>query len=276
VHLRLVIDTVEPQAAREVDQRLLLVDLAQHSCRGLQRGELAVCVEDVELAVVLSEGCAGVCAAGIVKGAGQPFSLADNHRRQDAQQPVAIGSEILEDVDRAALVAENGNRIRSGHLRAHKLLRGLKRAHLIGGRQRCHVEVERQQPPVLVALVLHGLGRNLHVCEAIVDFHVLIRRGHRWQNPGRTGKILVLAVANGLRRAVFGQHEILCGEPVNKVALLVLHLDSFDHQIRIRLKGEALRSNGSLVLAHLLRMRARDNQEKQCADYRFPHHCHLT
>ena len=53
--LRLVVDAVQPQAAGEVDQRLLLVELAEHLDGGLQRGQLAVGVEDVELAVVLAE-----------------------------------------------------------------------------------------------------------------------------------------------------------------------------------------------------------------------------
>ena len=54
------------KAAGEVDQRLLFAELAQHLRGGLQSGELAVGVEDIEFAVVLSECRAGIGAAGVV------------------------------------------------------------------------------------------------------------------------------------------------------------------------------------------------------------------
>ena len=53
--LRLVVGAVQPQAAGEVDQRLLLRQRPQHRHRRLQRRQLAVGVEDVELGVVLAE-----------------------------------------------------------------------------------------------------------------------------------------------------------------------------------------------------------------------------
>ena len=90
MHLRLVIDAVQPQSAGEVDQRFLLVELAQHLSRCLQCGELAVGVEDVELAVVLAEGRAGVGGAGIVHFFGGVLALADDHGLENAEQPVAI------------------------------------------------------------------------------------------------------------------------------------------------------------------------------------------
>jgi hypothetical protein len=38
MQLRLIIQAVQPQAAGEVNQRFLLVELAQHICGGLERG----------------------------------------------------------------------------------------------------------------------------------------------------------------------------------------------------------------------------------------------
>ena len=78
LQLRLVVDAVEPQAAGEVDQRLLLVERAQHLDGGLQRGQLAVGVEDVELAVVLAEGRAGVGGAVVVGGLVEALAFADD------------------------------------------------------------------------------------------------------------------------------------------------------------------------------------------------------
>ena len=53
--LRLVVDAVQPQAAGEIDERLLLGQIPQHRRRGLQRRQLAIGVEDVELGIVLAE-----------------------------------------------------------------------------------------------------------------------------------------------------------------------------------------------------------------------------
>ena len=46
----------ERNPAGEVDQRLLLLEPAEHGGGGLEGGELPVGEEDVELAVVLAEG----------------------------------------------------------------------------------------------------------------------------------------------------------------------------------------------------------------------------
>ena len=90
VQLRLVVDAVQAQAAGKVNERLLLVHVPQHPGRGLQRGELAVGIEDVELAVVLPEGRAGVGAAGVVDAVGGALPFADDHGLQNAQQAIAI------------------------------------------------------------------------------------------------------------------------------------------------------------------------------------------
>ena len=134
----------------------LLVQLAEHVGRGLQSGELAVGVEDVELAVVLPEGRAGVGAAGVVDGFDRALAFADDHGLQNAEQPVAVGGEVLQHIDRTAVVAQDRDQIGGGHLRADEMLRGAKRAQLVGGLHGGHIEVEREQAAIFVAFVLSG------------------------------------------------------------------------------------------------------------------------
>ena len=64
---------VQPQAAGEVDQRFLLAELAQHFRGGLQRGQLAIGIENIELAVVLAEGRAGIGGAGVAADSPKPW-----------------------------------------------------------------------------------------------------------------------------------------------------------------------------------------------------------
>ena len=90
MHLRLVVDAVQPQVAGKVDERLLLAHLAEHVRRRLQRGQLPVGVEDVKLAVILSEGRTGIGAAGVVRCALQSLTFADNHSFKNAEQPTAV------------------------------------------------------------------------------------------------------------------------------------------------------------------------------------------
>ena len=73
--LRLVVDAVQPQAAGEVDERLLLGQRPQHVDRRLQRRELPVGVEDVELGIVLSEG-----GADVVSRVGDAVAVAGRRR----------------------------------------------------------------------------------------------------------------------------------------------------------------------------------------------------
>src|SRR5271163_2472894 len=54
VELGLVVDAVEGEAAGEVDEDLFLAEAAEHLGGGLKGGELAVGVEEVELAAVLT------------------------------------------------------------------------------------------------------------------------------------------------------------------------------------------------------------------------------
>ena len=76
-------DAVQPQAAGEIDQRLLLVQLPEHLDGGLQRGQLAVGVEDVELAVVLAERRAGVGALASLPVSSKPWPSPDDQRLRE-------------------------------------------------------------------------------------------------------------------------------------------------------------------------------------------------
>ena len=161
VELRLVVHAIQPQAAGKVDQRFLLAELPQHFGGGLQRGQLPVGVEDVELAVVLTKRRSGVGSAGIVRDSSKSLAFSHDHGFDDAQQPVAVIREILKHVDGAARISQDGNEVRRSHLRPDELLRRGQRAHLVRGRHGGHVEIQRQQAAVLVSEVPRRFGRDV-------------------------------------------------------------------------------------------------------------------
>ena len=102
MQLRLVVHAVQPQAAGEINQRFFLVQRPQHLRGGLQRRQLAVRIEDVELAIVLAECRAGVGGAVVVGGLAKFWSSPTISVSMMLQQPVAIGREILQHLYRAA------------------------------------------------------------------------------------------------------------------------------------------------------------------------------
>ncbi len=119
------------------------------------------------------------------------LAFAHDQGLQDAEQLVAIGGEVLQDVDGTTLVAEDGDQVDSGQLRAQEFLRGRERAQLVGRAHGSHVEVQREQPAILIAIVLHGFRRNLGAGKSLVDFDLFRARrggGHgrsRWSgDPG--------------------------------------------------------------------------------------------
>ena len=117
----------------------------------LQSGQLAVRVENVELAVILAEGGADIGCAGIIGGVIKTLAFTDDHGLQDAQEAVMIVREILQHVDRSAGIAQNRYKIRWRHLRPDEFLRRIECAQLIGGRHGGHVEVKGQQPAIFIA-----------------------------------------------------------------------------------------------------------------------------
>ena len=85
VQLRLIVDAVQTQAACEIDQRLLLAQRSQHADRGLQRGQLPVGIEQVELGIVLTECGAGIRGHELVR-----ILFLHDDRLDDFDQLVAI------------------------------------------------------------------------------------------------------------------------------------------------------------------------------------------
>ena len=84
----------------------------------------------------------------------------------------------------------------------------LQGAQLVSGPHRRHVEVERQQSAIFVALVVRGLRCNLLARQSFVDFHVFVA-ALRWRQRLRNfGQILVLAKLDRLRHIVFCQRKI--------------------------------------------------------------------
>ena len=80
------------------------------------------------------------------------LAFADDHGFENAEQLVAIRGEVLQNVDGAALVAHDRHQVDGGHLRADELFGSLQRAQLVSGPHGRHIEVEREQAAILVAL----------------------------------------------------------------------------------------------------------------------------
>ena len=144
----------------------------------MQRRELSVSIEDIELAIVLAEGRSGVSAARIVDCLNRALALADDQRLQDTDQLVAIGREVLEHIDRSALISQNRHQVDLRHLRAKKLLRCRQSPQLVGRAHGRHVEVERQETSVLVpfgrSTAVSGLRGNLRAGKPLVELQLFV------------------------------------------------------------------------------------------------------
>ena len=78
LELRLVVHAVALHAAGEIDQRLLLVQRAEHLDGGFQRGQLTVRVEDLEFGSRPGESGGRRRRRFVAVGAVQPLALADD------------------------------------------------------------------------------------------------------------------------------------------------------------------------------------------------------
>jgi hypothetical protein len=101
--LGLVIDAVKIQSTREVNQRFLFSDQAEHVDGGLQGRELAVGIEEVELAAVLAEVGSGVLGDVLVFRIEQPLNRAD--------QAIFVIGEIAADANGAIGIGEERDEI---------------------------------------------------------------------------------------------------------------------------------------------------------------------
>ena len=169
VQLRLIVDAVQAQAAGEIDQGLLLAQLAKHLGRGLERAQLAVGVEDIELARVLPEGRASVSRARIVDRFGRPLAFADDHGFKNAEQAIAVGRKVLQHIDRAALIAQQRDEVGCGHLGANEFFSGRECANLIRRPHRAHIEIERKQPVIFVPGFAVAFGRDGGAGQTLID-----------------------------------------------------------------------------------------------------------
>ena len=101
--LRLVLDTGFADAARDVDERLLLGIDGQLLGGIFERGELAVGVKNVELGFVGGELAAvvGVIGARLTRG-GKLAGIADAELADIGEKLIAIVREVLDDLQRGA------------------------------------------------------------------------------------------------------------------------------------------------------------------------------
>ena len=133
LQLRLVVDAGLADAAGKVDQRFLLGKRRQHARRLLDRGQLLVGVEDVELGLVgherapvsspFSSPVSARSAISLISPMGRPLI--------DPGQHVAIVGEIGHHLDRAG-VEQDRHHVVLGDASVQVLQRGFLRAQLLG------------------------------------------------------------------------------------------------------------------------------------------------
>ena len=250
--LRLVIDAIQAKPAGEVDQRLLLTQVAEYSCRGFERRKLPVGVKNIEFAVILAERRACIGTARVIDSLRRALALTHDHRLENAQQPITIGSEVLQDVDRSALVSKNRHPIRRRHLSANELLRCGERAKLLGRLHRRHIEIECEKSPVLVALAACRFGCDLRPRELPVERNVLVVPRQRRQRLSCLGEILAFANPRCLRQAVLGYFKVICRQARNEIPVFVLHNHRLNHQLHVDREHRPFRSIGGLICADFL------------------------
>src|SRR6185437_1242257 len=146
-------------AAREVDQRFLLLNALEHVADGFDRLQAAVGIGDVELAVVGGEGRAVIGGAVARSGVARLEAAAGRgiEAFEDFEQGGFVGGEILVDLQR---VAQGGDGGQIGRL--HLLLDvGLGLLHYVLNVLGLHggeVEVEHDQAPVAILGTVGGHG----------------------------------------------------------------------------------------------------------------------
>ena len=239
--LRLVVDAVQPQAAREVDQRLLLRQRPQHGGRRLQRRQLAVGVQDAELRIVLAEGGADV---GVVRDAVAILVVAVDQRLDHVAERAAVGGEVLLHAHGAAAEGHDRHQVRRLHLRVDERLRRGVGTHLIARRHRGQIEVQDQQPAVAVAGVARRRDRDLSLRRRRhADRRGEARRGRGGARLGRPiRQTLILDEADRLRLVVFGDDEVgWAVRPSTARPSLSLTLTVCDDEARAAAKDRLLR-----------------------------------
>jgi hypothetical protein len=142
-----------------------------------------------------------------------------------------VRGKVLQHVDRAALIAHDRYEIDRRHLGADELLCRCQCAQLIVGPHGAHVEVEREQTAIAVLRLTGDLGCDRGAGQPLVDLDLL------WGGSGRfdiwSGReLLMLEELDGLGHTILGEGEVLPGQVVDGFAVLVLHHDCFNHELR--------------------------------------------
>ena len=269
--LRLVVDSAHAHAAGEVHQRFLFRQAAEHLHGGFQRRQLAIRIENIELAVVLGERRTGIGFA-VVAGVAVGHAHVSHVQMLDHfEKTVAIVREVLQD-RQICLIRHNGHQVGCGDLRCQEFRRRLLRAHLIGHRHTRLVEEQDQQPPILVLdLARLGRGRDRRDdggfqrrCRSH-GWRGGLRGRWSWSGQYRILQTLVFEYADLLRFAVFGDGEIGGLEALQRIAVLVLGRDIHHHQVGCHLKGNVRSlSKARLILRAwgLLRRRGQLGDQK--------------
>jgi hypothetical protein len=135
-----------------------------------------------------------------------------------------------------------------------ELFRSGEGAELVAGGHGAHVEVESEEAAVFVAEVFGSFGCELGAGELFVDGDGFVFGVGLGQRLGGGGKDLVVAEADLLRDAVFGEDEVLGSEAFDGLALLVADGDGFDDELGADGEGVGLLGGGGLVLADGLRV----------------------
>ncbi len=235
--LRLVVGAVQPQTAGEVDQRLLIRQAAEHRHRRLQRRQLTIRIQDVELGIVLPERRADV--GGRVGNAVAVLVVAEHHPGDHVAQLLPVVGEILLHAHRAAFEAHDGQKIGRLHLLLDELQRRGVRARQVRRRQRRHVEVEHDEPAIAVLDVSGSGNGNASLGDrrrwrgGRSRRGIGHRRGRRRRGGGRRiFEALKFDEAHRLRLAVLGDDEIARSQSFDGFPVLVLDADRLDDESR--------------------------------------------
>ena len=209
--LRLVVGAGAAHAAGEVDERLLLRQARQHLHGGFERREFAVGVEDVELAIVLRVGSAGIFFALVAGGAVGHAGVPDGESGDDAGEQVAVGGEVLKDAEVGG-VDHDRDHVGRLHLALEELERGLLGAELIRDGHGGLVEEEDEEAAVLILDLAGFGGRDLHGDGGLGGCGCrrlrVLAPGEDRRGQGGLLEALVLEDLDLLRLAVLGDAEV--------------------------------------------------------------------
>ena len=161
--LRLVIGSVEPQAARKIDKRFLFVERAKHLHRCLQCSQLAIGVKNIEFVVVLTECGASIGGAVVTRGLVESLAQPDDEFVHGIPYSRTVAGKILAHPYGATLERHDRHKHRGIHLLVDERRCGVEGPQLIRRLHRGHIEVQSQQAVVAIPSVPRLFGRDLQL-----------------------------------------------------------------------------------------------------------------